>query len=67
MLKLISLFLQTERLLMHLVTKQARTMLEEMKRKYHAEFSVIAMHEHNFNKQQFWFANKAFFADDAIQ
>ncbi len=51
----------------HLVTKQARTMLEEMKRKYHAEFSVIAMHEHNFNKQQFWFANKAFFADDAIQ
>ena len=42
-------------------------MLEEIKRKYHAEFSVIAMHEHNFNEQQFWFANKAFFADDAIQ
>ncbi|WP_155591562.1 hypothetical protein [Lysinibacillus cavernae] len=51
----------------YLVGKQAKTMLEEMKRKYHAEFSVIAMHEHNFNKQQFWFANKAFFADDAIQ
>ncbi|QPQ30085.1 vWA domain-containing protein [Lysinibacillus sp. JNUCC 51] len=51
----------------HLVGKQAKAMLEEMKRKYHAEFSVIAMHEHNFNEQQFWFANKAFFADDAIQ
>lgn len=51
----------------HLVGKQAKTMLEEIKRKYHAEFSVIAMHEHNFNEQQFWFANKAFFADDAIQ
>ncbi len=51
----------------HLVSKQAKAMLEEMKRKYLAEFSVIAMHEDNFNKQQFWFANKAFFADDAIQ
>lgn len=51
----------------HLVGKQTKIMLEEMKRKYHAEFSVIAMHEHNFNKQQFWFASKAFFADDAIQ
>ncbi|EFI67260.1 hypothetical protein BFZC1_16814 [Lysinibacillus fusiformis ZC1] len=51
----------------HLVGKQAKTMLKEMKQKYHAEFSVIAMHEHNFNKQQFWFASKAFFADDAIQ
>jgi len=51
----------------HLVGKQAKALLEEMKRKYHAEFSVIAMHEHKFNEQQFWFANKAFFADDAIQ
>ncbi|WP_286927278.1 MULTISPECIES: hypothetical protein [Lysinibacillus] len=51
----------------HLVGKQTKTMLEEMKKKYHAEFSVIAMHEHNFNEQQFWFANKAIFADDAIQ
>ncbi|MFB7157922.1 hypothetical protein [Lysinibacillus sp. NPDC056232] len=51
----------------HLVGKQAKAVLEEMKRKYRAEFSVIAMHEHNFNEQQFWFANKAFFADDAIQ
>ncbi len=51
----------------HLVGKQTKIMLEEMKQKYHAEFSVIAMHEHNFNKQQFWFASKAFFADDAIQ
>lgn len=51
----------------HLVGKQAKIMLEEIKRKYHAEFSVIAMHENNFNEQQFWFANKAFFADDAIQ
>ncbi|UZM98343.1 hypothetical protein OL548_27110 [Lysinibacillus sp. MHQ-1] len=51
----------------HLVSKQAKVMLEEMKRKYLAEFSVIAMHEDNFNEQQFWFANKAFFADDAIQ
>lgn len=51
----------------HLVGKQAKAVLEEMKRKYHAEFSVIVMHEHNFNEQQFWFANKAFFADDAIQ
>ncbi|MEA0563950.1 hypothetical protein [Lysinibacillus irui] len=51
----------------HLVGKQTKIMLEEMKQKYHAEFSVIAMQEHNFNKQQFWFASKAFFADDAIQ
>lgn len=51
----------------HLVGKQAKALLDEMKRKYHAEFLVIAMHEHNFNEQQFWFANKAFFADDAIQ
>lgn len=51
----------------HLIGKQTKTMLEEMKKKYHAEFSVIAMHEHNFNEQQFWFANKAIFADDAIQ
>ncbi|MDM5234375.1 hypothetical protein [Lysinibacillus pakistanensis] len=51
----------------HLVGKQTKTMLEEMKKKYYAEFSVIAMHEHNFNEQQFWFANKAIFADDAIQ
>lgn len=51
----------------HLVSKKAKVMLEEMKRKYLAEFSVIAMHEDNFNEQQFWFANKAFFADDAIQ
>ncbi|KOS61878.1 hypothetical protein FJQ98_18815 [Lysinibacillus agricola] len=51
----------------HLVGKQAKTILEEMKRKYYAEFSVVAMQEHNFNEQQFWFAKKAFFADDAIQ
>ncbi len=51
----------------HLVGKHVKSMLEEMKHKYHAEFSIIAMHEHNFNEQQFWFASKAFFADDAIQ
>lgn len=51
----------------HLVGKQVKTMLDEMKRKYYAEFLVIAMHEQKFNEQQFWFANKAFFADDAIQ
>ncbi|MDM5249213.1 hypothetical protein [Lysinibacillus sp. G4S2] len=51
----------------HLVGKKAKTILNEMKSKYCAEFSVITMQEHNFNEQQFWFANKAFFADDAIQ
>ncbi|MFJ7368251.1 hypothetical protein ACIQVU_02205 [Lysinibacillus sp. NPDC098008] len=51
----------------HLVSKQAKMMLEEMTQKYHAEFLVIAMHEEHFNKQQFWFAHKAFFADNAIQ
>ncbi|MGE7090773.1 hypothetical protein ACQKII_04805 [Lysinibacillus sp. NPDC048646] len=51
----------------YLLGKRTKAMLEEMKHIYHAEFSVIAMHEQNFNEQQFWFAEKTFFADDAIQ
>lgn len=51
----------------YLLGKHAKTMLEEMKQRYHAEFSVIAMNEHRFNEHHFWFANKAIFADDAIQ
>ncbi|MGE6513236.1 hypothetical protein [Lysinibacillus sphaericus] len=51
----------------HLLGKRAKAILEDMKHHYHADFSVIAMQEQNFNEQQFWFANRAFFADDAIQ
>lgn len=51
----------------HLLGKRAKTMLDEMKQRYHAEFSVIAMNEHCFNEHHFWFANRAIFADDAIQ
>lgn len=50
-----------------LMNQQATAMLEDMTRKHHAEFSVVAMREEHFNPQQFWFANKAFFADHGIQ
>ncbi|MFJ7405351.1 MULTISPECIES: hypothetical protein [unclassified Lysinibacillus] len=51
----------------YLLGKRAKTMIEEMKQRYHAEFSVIAMNEQRFNEHHFWFANKAIFAADAIQ
>ncbi|MFJ7646452.1 hypothetical protein ACIQ1H_02820 [Lysinibacillus sp. NPDC097279] len=51
----------------YLLGKRAKTIIEEMKQRYHAEFSVIAMNEQRFNEHHFWFANKAIFADDAIQ
>lgn len=51
----------------HLVGKGAKAILEEIKHQYHAEISVVTMHEQNFNQQQFWFASKAFFVEDAIQ
>lgn len=43
-----------------------KMMVQEMMGKYHAEISVIAMCENDFNEQYFWFANKVFFADDVI-
>ena len=50
-----------------LVEPRVKIMMQEMINQYHADISVIAMHENNFDEQHFWFANKAFFVDDYLQ
>ncbi|KOS68058.1 hypothetical protein AEA09_05485 [Lysinibacillus contaminans] len=49
-----------------LVEPSVKTMMQEMIHKYHIDVSVIAMQENNFKEQYFWFADKVFFAEDAI-
>lgn len=50
-----------------LVEPNVKIMVQEMINQHHADISVIAMHENNFDEQHFWFANKAFFVDDYLQ
>ncbi|MEG0260211.1 MAG: hypothetical protein RR595_13235 [Lysinibacillus sp.] len=49
-----------------LVEADTKRVIQSMEINHQAEISVVVMQEQNLNEQHFWFANKAFFAEDSI-